>query len=74
MKRRNAFKNRLTTLGLYCLSFFLIIVGFIFALYWFMWVFSMVFLMYMGVMLMGLGGYLMFWLYMNKSNYYNKPY
>ncbi len=72
MKRREAFKNKLTTFGLHCLSFFLIIVGLVFTIQWFMWAFYMTFLMFAGMMFMGLGGFILFYLYMNKLTYYNK--
>ena len=72
MKKTHAFKNKLTTFALYCLSLFLIVLGFIFTIHWFMWTIYVMVIIYMGMMLMGLGGFLMFWLYMNKSNYYNK--
>jgi hypothetical protein len=74
MKKRDTFKNKLTTFALYCLSFFLIIVGIIFTIHWFMWAFYMMFIMFTGMMFMGFGGFLLFWLYMNKLPYYNKRY
>lgn len=72
MKRRDALKNKLTTFGLYGLSFFLIIVGLVFTIQWFMWAFYMMFFMFAGMMFMGLGGFILFYLYMNKLTYYNK--
>ena len=72
MKRRDAFKNKLTTFALYSLSFFLIVVGLVFTMHWFMWAFYMMFLMFAGMMFMGLGGFILFYLYMNKLTYYNK--
>ena len=71
MKRRDTL-NKLTTFALYCLSFFLIIVGLVFTIQWFMWAFYMMFLMFAGMMFMGLGGFILFYLYMNKPTYYNK--
>lgn len=72
MKRRAALKNKLTTFGLYCLSFFLIVAGLVFTVQWFMWAFYMMFLVFAGMMFMGLGGFILFYLYMNKLTYYNK--
>jgi hypothetical protein len=73
MKRRDPFKNKLTTFALYCFSFFLIFVGFVFTIHWFMWAFYMMFLMFAGMMFMGVGGFILFYLYMNRFTYYNKP-
>lgn len=72
MNRRGAFKNKLTIFALYCLSFFLIIVGLVFTVQWFMWAFYTMFLIFVGMMFMGFGGFLLFWLYVNKLAYYNK--
>ena len=52
---------------------FLIIVGLVFSIYWLMWAYYMMFIMYTGMMSIGFGGFLLFYLYMNKVAYYNKP-
>ncbi len=70
MKRRDTLKNKLTAFGLYCLSFFLIIVGLVFTIQWFMWAFYMMFLMFAGMMFIGLGGFILFYIYMNKYQKY----
>lgn len=73
MKKTHTFKNKLTKFALSCISLFLIMLGFIFTMYWFMWAIYVVIMLYVGMMMMGLGGFLMLWLYMSKSYYYNKP-
>ena len=73
MKKIQAFKNKSTMFAFYCLSFFLVVLGFIFTIHWFMWTIYVMAIVYIGMMLMGLGGFLMFWLYMSRSNYYNRP-
>jgi len=73
MKTRDAFKSKLTTFALYCLSFFFIIVGLVFSIYWLMWAYYMMFIMYTGIMMIGFGGFLLFYLYMTRFAYYNKP-
>jgi hypothetical protein len=71
MKRRETFKDKLTGFALFCLSFFLIILGFVFTMHWFMWAFYMMFMMFAGMMFMGIGGFILFYLYVSKlSNYY----
>jgi len=72
MSRRDNFKNNLGTIALYCLSFFFIIMGFIFTTYWLMGAFYLLFFMFAGMMLLGFGGFIFFSLYMNKLNNQNK--
>ena len=69
--KRSTFKNMLTAFALYCLLFFLIIVGFIFTIHWFIEAFYMMFLMFTGMMFMVFGVFILFYLYMIKLNYYN---
>ena len=72
MSRRDNFKTNLRTFVLYCLSFFFIIMGFIFTVYWLMGAFYLLFFMFAGMMLLGFGGLIFFNLYMNKLNNQNK--
>ena len=72
MSRRDNFKSNLGTIALYCLSFFFIIMGFIFTVYWLMGAFYLLFFMFAGMMLLGFGGFIFFSLYKNKLNNQNK--
>jgi hypothetical protein len=72
MNRGGAFKNKLATFALYCSSFLLIVIGLVFTIHWFMWAFYMMFLVFAGMMFMGIGGFILFYLYMNRLTYYNK--
>jgi hypothetical protein len=72
MSRRDNFKSNLGTIALYFLSFFLIIMGFIFTVYWLIGAFYLLFFMFAGMMLLGFGGFIFFSLYMNKLNNQNK--
>jgi hypothetical protein len=56
MSKRDNFKINFATIGLYCLSFFFIITGFIFTIYWLMGAFYLLFFMFAGMMLLGFGG------------------